>query len=207
MGDTHMNLGNRDYWLYALHAGFWIAFAIARLFARARAGATSATPAAPAASTEASVRFSRLILAPHIVAFGLMYWGIDAAVFHRAVPEWLAGQRVLGASIILAGAALTVWALLYFRSWRFRAKLDAGHELATGGPFHFLRHPIYMGLNLLAIGTAVWIPTPIMLASAALMLIGSDIRARAEEGILLSAFGDSYREYSARTQRFLPGVY
>lgn len=205
-----MQITNRDYWLYALHAGFWIAFAIARLYVRARAGApsaASATPAPPAASTEAAGQFSRLILAPHIVAFGLMYWGIDAAVFHRGVPEWLAGQRVLGALVIAAGAALTVWALLYFRSWRFRAKVDAGHELATGGPFRFLRHPIYMGLNLLAIGTAVWIPTPIVLASTALMLIGSDIRARAEEGILLAAFGDSYREYSARTQRFLPGLY
>jgi len=202
-----MHITNRDYWLYALHAGFWIAFGIARLFVRARAGATSAAPAAPATSSEASGRFSRLILAPHIVAFGLMYWGIDAAVFHHGVPEWLAGQRILGAIVIAAGAALTVWALLYFRSWRFRAKLDAGHELATGGPFRYLRHPIYMGLNLLAIGTAVWIPTPIILVSAALMLIGSDIRARAEEGILLAAFGDSYREYSARTQRFLPGLY
>jgi protein-S-isoprenylcysteine O-methyltransferase Ste14 len=207
MRDARVHMSNRDYWLYALHAGFWIAFGIARLFVRARAGAASAAPAAPVASSEASGRFSRLILAPHIVAFGLMYWGIDAAVFHRAVPEWLAGQRVLGAIVIVAGAALTVCALLYFRSWRFRAKLDAGHELATGGPFHFLRHPIYMGLNLLAIGTAVWIPTPIILAAAALMLIGSDIRARAEEGILLAAFGDSYREYSARTQRFLPGLY
>ncbi len=50
-----------------------------------------------------------------------------------------------------------VWALDYFRSWRFRAKLDEGHQLATGGPFRLLRHPIYMGLNLLALGSAFWV--------------------------------------------------
>jgi protein-S-isoprenylcysteine O-methyltransferase Ste14 len=200
---------NRDLLLYALHAGFWIAFAITRLYVRARSAPASApaSPAAPATVAPAASPNSRLVIVPHIVAFGMMYWGIDAVVFHHLVPEWLAGQRILGAVIIVAGAALTMWALLYFRSWRFRAKLDAGHELATGGPFHYLRHPIYMGLNLLAIGTAVWIPTPIILAATALMILGSDIRARAEEGILVAAFGDAYREYSARTKRFFPGVY
>jgi len=64
-----------------------------------------------------------------------------------------------------------------------------------------------MGLNLLAVGTAVWIPTPIILAATALMIVGGDIRARAEEGILLAAFGDAYRDYAARTKRFFPGIY
>jgi protein-S-isoprenylcysteine O-methyltransferase Ste14 len=99
------------------------------------------------------------------------------------------------------------WALEYFRSWRFRAKLDAGHQLATGGPFRLLRHPIYMGLNLLAIGSAIWVPTPLLWTAVGVMLIGSDLRARGEERVLLAAFGDAYREYCARTRRFVPGVY
>jgi protein-S-isoprenylcysteine O-methyltransferase Ste14 len=57
------------------------------------------------------------------------------------------------------GAALMSWARVWFASWRFRAKVDASHQLATGGPFALLRHPIYMGLNLLALGSAVWDPT------------------------------------------------
>lgn len=63
-----------------------------------------------------------------------------------------------------------------------------------------------MGLNLLAIGTAVWIPTPMLLAATALMIVGSAIRARAEEGILLFAFGDAYRDCAPGTKRFFPGV-
>jgi protein-S-isoprenylcysteine O-methyltransferase Ste14 len=199
-----MQMTYPDVYLYALHAGFWIAFVIARLYVRAHSAAPASSPATTTPSSSAN---SRLVLAPHIIAFGMLYWGIDAAVFRHLVPEWLAGQRILGAVIIIGGAALSVWALLYFRSWRLRAKLDAGHELATGGPFHFLRHPIYMGLNLLAIGTAVWIPTPAILAATALMIVGSDIRARAEESVLLAAFGDRYRDYAAHTKRFFPGVY
>ena len=99
------------------------------------------------------------------------------------------------------------WALVYFRSWRFRAKLDERHQLATGGPFRIVRHPIYMGLNMLALGTALWVPTAIVWAGCVLMAIGSDLRARAEETLLASAFGPVYHEYRKRTRRFVPGIY
>ena len=64
-----------------------------------------------------------------------------------------------------------------------------------------------MGLNLLALGTAVWIPTPILWVSLLLMIVGSDLRARAEENLLARVFGDAYRDYREHTSRFVPGVY
>jgi protein-S-isoprenylcysteine O-methyltransferase Ste14 len=140
-------------------------------------------------------------------AFGVMYFGLGQAVIPSRVPEWFPGQRLVGASVIVSGAALMSWALVYFRSWRFRAKLDQGHQLATGGPFRLMRHPIYMGLNLLALGTAIWVPTAIVWVGFALMVLGSDLRARAEEKLLEQSFGEPYRSYLARTQRFVPGIY
>jgi protein-S-isoprenylcysteine O-methyltransferase Ste14 len=96
---------------------------------------------------------------------------------------------------------------VHFRSWRFRATLDRGHQLATGGPFRLLRHPIYMALNLLALGTAIAIPSVLLWISVILMAIGSDLRGRAEERILEDAFGEAYRSYSRGTSRFVPYVY
>ena len=61
--------------------------------------------------------------------------------------------------VVTRRRARRVGAASTFRSWRFRATLDKGHQLATGGPFSLLRHPIYMGLNLLALGRAIWVPT------------------------------------------------
>jgi protein-S-isoprenylcysteine O-methyltransferase Ste14 len=81
---------------------------------------------------------------------------------------------MVGSTVIASGAALVAWALVYFRSWRVRAKLEAGHQLATGGPFRTLRHPIYMGLNLLALGTALWVPTTLVWVACGLMAVGSD---------------------------------
>ncbi len=136
-----------------------------------------------------------------------MYFGMAYAVIRGRVPVWFPGQRVAGALVIAGGAALVVSALVSFRSWRFRATIDKSHQLATGGPFRIMRHPIYMGLNLLALGSAIWVPTAIVWAGFVLMTVGSDLRARAEETLLADAFGPPYREYCARTRRFVPGLY
>src|SRR5882724_2730984 len=62
-------------------------------------------------------------------------------------------------------------------------------------------------LMVWALGSAIWVPSAIMWAAFMLMMMGSDLRARAEEKLLEQAFGARYREYCARTRRFVPGVY
>jgi protein-S-isoprenylcysteine O-methyltransferase Ste14 len=197
-----------DFAIYAVHSGFWGAFGLTRIILRRR-DRKEGRPAetVPLSQKESTAPFSRALLVFHGLAFGLMYFGIGNSVNPERVPEWFPGQRVAGLLVIAAGAALVVWALAYFRSWRFRAALDNSHQLATGGPFQILRHPIYMALNLLALGTALWIPTTIVWAAFVLMVIGSDLRARAEETLLSQAFDPAYSEYCARTRRFVPGIY
>lgn len=193
-----------DFAVYAVHAAFWASFAITQRFVGA---GHAVTVPAPATAAPATAPYSRLVLALHFVAFAVLYMGIGGAVFADRVPHWFPGQRIAGTLVIAAGAWLMCWSLVYFRSWRFRAELDAGHELATGGPYGIVRHPIYTALNLFALGTAVWIPNVLVWASVVLMVIGGDLRGRAEERLLTHAFGDTYRAYCARTRRFLPGVY
>lgn len=195
-----------DFHIYTVHWAFWGAFGLTRVILRSRDRNRAADPA-PISQKETTAPFSLALLAFHAVAFALMYFGIGYAVIPGRVPNWFPGQRVLGTLVIAGGAALVVSALVYFRSWRFRATIDKSHALATGGPFRILRHPIYIGLNLLALGTALWVPTAIVWAAFVLMAIGSDLRARAEETVLKQAFGASYREYCARTRRFIPGIY
>ena len=198
---------NFDFVIYAVHVAFWTSFGVVPLFQRA-ASPRAAEPASPVVALEAkTARFSRALLIFHSIAFGAMYFGLANAVFPDRVPTWFPGQRVVGTLVMAGGAALMCWARVHFHSWRFRAKLDEGHQLATEGPFRYLRHPIYMGLNLLALGTAIWVPTPFVWAGFVLMVLGSDLRARAEETLLDQAFGPTYRAYRARTRRFVPGIY
>jgi len=196
-----------DYAIYLVHTLFWWSFVIARMILRSRERSHTAPGAGPVTTQEFTARFSRAVIGVHFLAFGVLYFGLGYAIVPGRVPVWFPGQRVAGSIVIAAGAALMVWALVCFQSWRFRAKLDVDHQLVTDGPFRYLRNPIYMGLNLLALGSAIWVPTPIVWASVLLMAVGSDLRARAEESVLAQAFGSRYRDYCARTRRFIPGVY
>ena len=193
----------RDLLIYAVHGAFWTSFGVAGAIA------SSSSTAEPAVTNEreTTAPFAKRLVAFHALAFGIMYAGIGSAVFGQRMPEWFAGQRLVGTAVIVVGAAIMAWARVWFHSWRFQAKLDAGHQLATGGPFRFMRHPIYMGLNLLALGTAIWTPNVLCWVAFVLMVIGSDLRGRAEEKVLIKAFGARYSNYTAVTRRFIPLVY
>jgi protein-S-isoprenylcysteine O-methyltransferase Ste14 len=163
---------------------------------------------APSAAVPAAARNARALVALHGVAFAAMYYGVGQtlAAPGRVRPLWTP-QPILGAVIILAGAALIGWTMRVFRSWRFQARIDAGHRLSTDGPFAWVRHPIYAALDLLALGSLVWIPTPWTAAALLLMAVVGDMRARSEEKVLAAAFGDDYPRYAATVRRFVPGIY
>ena len=188
--------------IYGFHVLFFAMFLVRILGGR---GTPSASAAQAPAPTQA--RFPRLVVHLHGLAFGVMYFGIGNAVFGRGWVAPGAEHPVVGAAILVAATGLVLWALLWFRSWKLAAAVDAGHELATGGPFARIRHPLYTGFDLLAIGSCVWLPSWITLAGAAAMIAASDVRARVEERLLVAAFGDRYRDYMTRTRRFVPFVY
>lgn len=200
-------MANVDYAVYWMHGLFWGTFGVTRAILNRRDRQPAPVPEAPIAKQEAAAPRSRLLVAAHGVAFALMYIGVGSAVLTNRVQEWFPGQRVAGSLVIVAGGALVSWALTAFRSWRFQAKVEPGHELAVGGPFRFIRHPIYQGMNMLALGTAIWVPNVLTWVAVVAMAIGGDLRARAEERLLLQTFGASYRDLMSRTSRFVPFVY
>ncbi|HVY60444.1 MAG TPA: isoprenylcysteine carboxylmethyltransferase family protein [Planctomycetota bacterium] len=203
-----------DATIYAFHALYWASF-VSRLYGPrppredAVGGATAAGPAGPATNdAPRTAPFSRAVFLPHMLGMTFVYLGIREAVFRREpLHPWFPHSRIVAAATICLGAAVVVWTLLVFRSWRFRARIDPGHELCTEGPFALLRNPIYLSMDLLALGSAIWLPTPFTVAGLAFVIAGGELRARVEEKVLAEAFGSRYREYRARVKRFIPGVY
>jgi len=128
-----------------------------------------------------------------------------------AGPRWPEGARaalaVAGALLVVAGAAVAVWAarslgraLTPFP----RPVLDAA--LVDTGPFGVVRHPIYAG-GLLFVGGWALVAGPVALALTAVLGVLWAFKARAEEGYL-SAHYPGYAEYASRVRRRLvPGVY
>jgi protein-S-isoprenylcysteine O-methyltransferase Ste14 len=91
------------------------------------------------------------------------------------------------------------------RQWRLDAGLNADHELVTWGPYRLVRHPIYTSMlcMLLATGSLVT-PLPLLLAAVIVMIIGTEIRVRAEERLLGERFGERFRQYRSRVSAYVP---
>src|SRR5436309_1636641 len=119
-----------DIAIYGVHGLFWAAFGITRTILARRDPAKLGPPAGATTEISETAPHSRALMAVHMFGFGLLYFGLANAVLPNRVPHLFPLQWLVGTVVILMGSCLMCWALVFFRSWRFRAKLDAGHELA-----------------------------------------------------------------------------
>ena len=74
----------------------------------------------------------------------------------------------------------------------------------TGGLYRLVRHPQYLGLAILGLGTTLIWPRFFVLLSYLLMLLLYSVLARWEETRCLERYGDEYRALQQRTGRFVP---
>ena len=89
------------------------------------------------------------------------------------------------------------------RNWAPPATCRTDTELVTSGPYALVRHPIYGGILLMMVGTAIGlIPTWWLVAAAAGIYFFYS--ARAEERFMTERFPDSYPAYRARTKMLIP---
>jgi len=187
----------------ALQAVFAALFLVRELMGYRHSGAAGAPRAEQATSTPRA----GLLLLPHAVGISFVIWGITNSMNARRGHLPMSPLVIVGIAALVAAWALAFWALRVFESWRLLPRLEAGHALCVDGPYRYVRHPIYLAMDLWAVGSALACPWPSTLIGAAIVLVAGDLRGRAEEALLLSAFGDEYRAYAAKVSRFVPGIY
>ena len=116
---------------------------------------------------------------------------------------WMAGL-----ALCAAGVAGTLWAQLGMGdSWRIG--VDAGERtaLVTGGPFGFVRNPIFTFMATGLGGLALLVPNAIAAGALVLLVLALELQVRlVEEPYLTKTHGDAYRAYAARVGRFVPGI-
>jgi protein-S-isoprenylcysteine O-methyltransferase Ste14 len=115
------------------------------------------------------------------------------------VVRWLAAL----AAIVLLVLTIRCWKRMG-RHWKMAVTPGERQVLITDGPFERVRHPIYGYQILLMLASLVVVPTPPMLAVAAIHLFLMIAKARNEERHLLGTHGEDYAAYVARTGRFFP---
>ena len=148
------------------------------------------------------------ILVVASVAVGI---NLGFRVAHASAAVVGGGWAPAAAGLLIAvlGIALRVWAILALgRFFKFVVVIQDGHQVVDRGPYRLLRHPSYSGglAALLGIGIALdsWLA---VLAVAGIPLLAILVRIRIEEARLLSALGQDYRVYAARTRLLIPGVW
>jgi protein-S-isoprenylcysteine O-methyltransferase Ste14 len=111
-----------------------------------------------------------------------------------------------GALLGVAGAILVLRSRTELgAAWSFVPRTDHGAGVVTTGPYRFVRHPIYLGFVLLAIGEALAFGSwPALLIVLCGMLPTFVWRARAEERLLSRTFGERYAVYARRTKMIVP---
>lgn len=118
-------------------------------------------------------------------------------------PIW----GVLGIIVCLIGFGIAVWARRHLgRNWGMPMTLKENHELVTSGPYQYVRHPVYSGVLLAMLGSALgggfpWLVTSVVLG------IYFVYSAKTEERIMEEQFPDQYPEYKKRTKTLIPFVW
>ena len=141
-----------------------------------------------------------------------------AAAFILLFSEWTArgilGRRflpatesvaLLGLALTIAGLALAVWARVHLaENWSARVRIRVGHELVRTGPYAHLRHPIYSGVLLGVVGTAIVMGEWRGVIAVLVVVISYLIKGRREDAVLEREFGDTWREHRRHAGFLLP---
>jgi protein-S-isoprenylcysteine O-methyltransferase Ste14 len=133
------------------------------------------------------------------------------AVSGAAGPAWGGWPAAVGIAIggvlIGCGGILSLRGVLDLREnlTPFPRPLE-GARLVESGAYRLVRHPIYGGLVLGALGWGLVRASPLTLAGALLLAGFFDLKSRREE-IWLSERYENYPTYRRRTHRLLPWIY
>src|SRR5262249_54283606 len=123
---------------------------------------------------------------PGVILQGFSYaivWAIHRPFFSSLT----AGNRPLELALAIVTTSIAMVSVLLVvaavrtlgKEWSVTARVLEQHELATSGPYKFVRHPIYTGMlgMLIATGLAVSYPASLF-AAIAVFMVGTIIRVR-----------------------------
>ena len=124
--------------------------------------------------------------------------GSSSLAIHSGVLE------AVGTIVFVSGLAFAVWARIHLgRNWGVPMTQRAEPELVTSGPYRYVRHPIYTGILMGLLGTALAINLYYLIALA--VLTGYFVfSATVEERNMTVAFPEQYPEYKAHTKMLIP---
>jgi len=148
-----------------------------------------------------------LLMTAGFVALGILLW---RPVFPNLSPGLSLAFTLAGTLLYFPGVGVYLWGLVTLReqfgvSSAYGAGLYQDHHLMTGGPFGIIRHPMYAGVLLAAVGALLIFKTWAMVLFTP-MSFSVIVRAAREETLLAQEFGDAWETYAARVPKWFPKI-
>lgn len=114
----------------------------------------------------------------------------------------------IGLAFTTIGLYLIFWSgIALGKMYSTHVTVQEHHYLVTSGLYHWIRHPRYLGVILMAIGSAIlfrsWPMLVICLPLIAILLI----RIKDEEEVLQKEFKEEWDDYCKRSWRLIPYIY
>ncbi len=117
------------------------------------------------------------------------------------------GPALLGLALVAAGLVLHLRARRALGAhWSGVIEVRAGHTVVVGGPYAWVRHPIYLAILLLASGSFLAHPSLATGVLAGGLAIGLGLKIRLEERALRTAAGLEYTDYAACVPALVPDL-
>jgi protein-S-isoprenylcysteine O-methyltransferase Ste14 len=170
-------------------AAFWLYWLLA---------ATRMKRGRPAWSRELRIRVVIVAVALVLVRLGVFHGshGVDTDPLREA----------LGLVLFGLGLAFAIWARVHIgRNWGTPMTRKNEPELVTSGPYRLVRHPIYSGILLAGVGTALalsWFWLVVLLLPAVYFVYAATV----EERYLAKQFPEDYPAYKRSTKMLVPFV-
>jgi len=136
---------------------------------------------------------------------GIDWFSHDAGHFLEMIFGWKTNPH-FGPFHILSFVFIGGGFIIVSRAWRELYEAQQRRELATTGPYSYIRHPQYVGFILVMFGFLLQWPTILTLAMFPVLVWMYVRLARQEEREVRTEFGQAYERYAAKTPPWLPSL-
>jgi protein-S-isoprenylcysteine O-methyltransferase Ste14 len=145
---------------------------------------------------------SRVLTLAAIVMLLMSYWPVAWGVLWNT-PATIGWSMFL---LVVLGLAFTWTARLHLGPlWSSTSAPTEDHRIVDTGPYGIVRHPVYAGLLLAVIATAIERGRIESVAAALVLIAGVSLRAKLEERFLKRDLGDeAYGSYRRRVPMLVP---
>jgi protein-S-isoprenylcysteine O-methyltransferase Ste14 len=117
-------------------------------------------------------------------------------------------SSAVGYGLLLGGMFFAGWARIFLGgNWSSDVTLKQDHTLVRSGPYRIVRHPIYTGLLVALLGTAVALGPLRCFLGVLLAAVAWKIKSITEERFMVQQFGDQYTRYRTQVKALVPYVW